>query len=56
MKFMTRNLSQSTLKINYKENYVEELVNTEFLNLKIDNHIQWKNHIEQMIPMFIETC
>jgi len=56
MKFITRNLSQSTLQIDYKENYIEELVNTKFLNLQIDNHIHWKNHIEQMIPVFSGTC
>jgi hypothetical protein len=28
---------------------VEETVNTKFLGLQIDNHVNWKNHIEQMI-------
>ena len=49
MKFITKNSSHSTLQIGYKEKYSEEIVNTKFLGLQIDNHINWKNHIEQMI-------
>ena len=41
--------SHSTLHIGYKEKYVEETVNTKFLGLQIDNHINWKNHTEQII-------
>jgi len=50
MKFITKNSSHFTLHVGYKEKYVEETVNTKFLGLPIDNHINWKNHIEQMIP------
>jgi len=49
MKFVTKNSSHSTLHFGYKENYIEETVNTKFIGLQIDNHINWKNHIEQMI-------
>jgi len=31
-------------------------VNTEFLGLQIDNHINWKNHIEQMILKLSGAC
>jgi len=50
MKFIIKNLSHSTLHIDYKEKYIEEAENTTFLGLQIDNHINWKNHIEEMIP------
>jgi hypothetical protein len=50
MKFITNNLSLSTLHIGYKEKYIEETVNTKFLDLQVDNHLNWKNHIELMIP------
>jgi len=43
-------LSHSTLCIGYKEKYIEKTVNRTFLGLQIDNHINWKNHIERMIP------
>jgi len=56
MKFVTKNSSHSTLHIGYKLNYIGETVNTEFLRLQIDNHLNWKNHIEQMILKLSETC
>ena len=56
MKFITRNSSHSTLQIGYKEKYAEERVNTKFLGLHIDNHINWKNNKEKMIPKLSEAC
>jgi hypothetical protein len=38
------------LKIGYDEKYIEDSVNTNFLGLEIDNHLNWKNHIALMIP------
>jgi len=56
MKFMTENSSQSTLYIGYKEKYVEETANTKFLGLQIDNHLNWKSHIEEIIPKWSMLC
>jgi hypothetical protein len=56
MKFITNNLSHSILHIGYKEKYIEETVHTKFLALQIDNHLNWKNHIEQMIPKLSGAC
>jgi len=56
MKFMTKNSSHSTLHIGYKENYVEETVNTKSFVLQIDKHINWKNKTEQMIPRLHGAC
>jgi len=39
-----------TLNLSYKENYIVDMVSTEFLNLQIDNHLHWKYHIQQMTP------
>jgi hypothetical protein len=50
MKFITENSSHFTLHIGYEEKYIEETVNTTFRGLQIDNHINWKNSAEQMIP------
>jgi len=50
VKFITKTSSHSTVLIGYREKYILETVNTEFLGLQIDNHINWKNHIEEMIP------
>jgi len=39
MRFITKNLSHSTLNIGYEEKYIEETVSTKFLGSQIDNHI-----------------
>ena len=56
MKYITQNSSHSTLHIGYREKYIEETVCTKFLGLQIDNHINWKNHIEEMIPKLSGEC
>jgi len=43
IKFIPRNSTYSTLCLGYKEKYIEETVNTKFLSLQTDNHINWKN-------------
>jgi len=50
MKFITKNSSHSTLHIDYKEKCTEKMMNTKFFGLQTDNHVNWKNHIEEMIP------
>jgi hypothetical protein len=32
------------------------MVNTKFLGLQVDNHINWKNNTEQMIPELHGAC
>jgi len=32
------------------------MVNAKFLGLQIDNHRNWKNHIEQMVPKLSAAC
>jgi hypothetical protein len=39
MKFITKNSSHCIVHVGYKVNYIIETVNTEFLGLQIDNHI-----------------
>ena len=36
--------------------YIEKTVKTKFLGLQIGNHINWKNHNEEMIPKLSGTC
>ena len=52
MKFIQKNSSQSALHIGYKYEYIEETLNTTLLGIQIDNHINCKNHTEQIIPKF----
>ena len=56
IKFTTKNSSHSTLHVGYKEKYIQETVNTKFLHLQIDNHINWKNHTEQIILTLSAAC
>ena len=56
MRFITKNSSHSTLHIGYKEKYVEEMLNTKFLGLEIDNHLNCVNHMDQMIPKLSGAC
>jgi len=56
MKFITKNSSHSVLHIGYKEKYTEETVHTQFLDIQIDSHINWKNHIEEIIPQLSGAC
>jgi hypothetical protein len=50
IKFITNKSPQYDLKIGYDGKYMEESINTKFFGLQIDNHLNWKNHINLMIP------
>jgi hypothetical protein len=41
IKFITKNSPQYPLNIGY-DKYIEEGINTKFLGLQIDNHLNWK--------------
>jgi hypothetical protein len=56
MKFLKKNSSHSAFNVSYKEKYIEEAVKTKFLVFPIGNHINWKNHIEEMISKLSEAC
>jgi hypothetical protein len=44
------------LSIGHKDKYIEQAVNLKFLGIQIDNHLNWKNHIEQIIPKLSAAC
>jgi hypothetical protein len=56
IRFITNKSPQYLLKIGYDEKYIEESINTKFLGLQIDNHLNWKNHIDLMIPKLSRAC
>ena len=33
----------------YKDNVIDEVKSTKFLGMHIDNHMNWKKHVEQFI-------
>jgi hypothetical protein len=56
MKFVTKNLAHCALTIGYKDKYVKEVVNTTFLGVHLDNHLNWKDQTDQIIPKLSATC
>jgi hypothetical protein len=50
MKFATSNSPHCELTIVYKDKYIQEIVNSKFLGIHLDNHLNWKDHTDQMIP------
>jgi hypothetical protein len=56
MKFIMNYIPYYALCSGYEDNYIEEVVNIKFLGLQIDNHLNWKKHIEQMIAKISATC
>jgi hypothetical protein len=56
MKFVTKNMSHCALTIGYIDKYIEEVVSTKFLGIHLDNHLNWNNHIDQIIPKLSAAC
>jgi hypothetical protein len=56
IKFVTNKSPQYDLKTSYEEKYIEKSINTKFLGLQIDNHLNWKNHTALMIPKLSRAC
>jgi hypothetical protein len=55
MKFVTINLPYCALTIGHKDKTIEEAVNLKF-GMQFDNHLNWKNDIDQIIPKLGAAC
>ena len=56
MKLIKENSAHSAKQFGHREMYIERTVNTKFLSFQIDNHINCKNHVEEMIPKWSMLC
>jgi len=56
MKFIAKNSAHSSIQFGHKEKHTEEKTNTKFLGLQIDNHINCKNHVKEMISKLSVAC
>jgi hypothetical protein len=56
IEFITNKSPQYDLNIGCDEKYREESINTKFLHLQIDNHLNLKNRIDPVIPKISRTC
>jgi hypothetical protein len=44
------------LSIGYNGKHIEESANTKSLGLQNDNHLNWKNHIDHIVPKLSGAC
>jgi hypothetical protein len=56
LEFVTNNLPYCALTTVHKDKYIEEAVHLKFRCVQIDNHLNWKNHIDQIIPKLSTAC
>jgi len=56
MRFVTINQSYCALTISHKDKWIDEVVNLKFHGIQIDSLLNWKNHIEQIIPKLSVAC
>jgi hypothetical protein len=56
IKYVTNNLPYCALTICHKDKYTKEAVNLKLLGIHIENHLNWKNHIDQIIPKLSAGC
>jgi hypothetical protein len=56
MKFTANNSPHSALCIGYEGKCIKEVINIMSLGIQIDNHLNWKSHIEKMIPRWSMLC
>jgi len=50
VKFSSNHYRDETFLINYQNNSVKESTNTIYLGLELDKCINWKNHINKILP------
>jgi hypothetical protein len=44
------------LIIYFKDNIIDEVQSTKFLGMQIDNHMNWKNNVVQILPKLSAAC
>jgi len=56
VKFISQHYQDETFLINYQNNTLKESTITKFLGLKLDKHINWKNHLNKTLPKLSSAC
>jgi hypothetical protein len=56
IEFCSKHYQDKTSLINYQNNPIKESINTKFLGLKLDKHINWRNHINKILPKLSTAC
>jgi len=50
IKFTPKTTAHVPLDIYYKDNVIDDVKGTKFLGMHIENHMNWKNHVKQILP------
>jgi hypothetical protein len=56
VKFTTTNLPHYPLAVEYADELIKETTRINFLGIQINNHLNWKGHIDQIIPKLSAAC
>jgi hypothetical protein len=56
IKLNLSHFQEDSLQIFYRDKLLKEVTNVRFLGLGIDKHLNWKTHIEQVIPKVSTAC
>jgi hypothetical protein len=56
IKSATKNKTCSSLNIGFDNKLIEEAEANKFLGLQIDNNLNWKKHVEYIIPKLSSAC
>jgi hypothetical protein len=56
MKFCTNNKTCVNLNMGFDDKTIEEVETTKFLGLQIDSSLNWKTHIQYIIPKLSSAC
>ena len=56
IKFCSKHYQDETFIINYQNNPIKESTNTKFLGLELGKHMNWKNHINKILPKLSSAC
>jgi hypothetical protein len=55
-KFTPKTAIHLPLDISFKGNVLDEVNSTKFLGIRLDNHMNWKTHIEQISHKLNKAC
>jgi hypothetical protein len=56
IKFTPKTTVHAPLDIFFKDNVLDEVNSTKFLGIRIDNHMNWKTHVEQISHKLNAAC
>jgi hypothetical protein len=56
MKFTPRNRQNKNFQIIYQNRQLIGINSTKFIGLKLDKNINWKNHIQKILPKLSSAC